>query len=210
MNNYIEIFSNFFEKGGWRGEGGESFSGIGSSLAYTENYRNNLLKIIKKYNIENIFDCSCGDWNWMKEITEHLPNYVGNDVVKSLIEKNNKLYGKNNISFVFGDMITTLEKYEDKKFDLIICRHTFEHLPEEYCINAINEFKRVCKYAIITTNNSLNVSNADISKVANGNSRGIHLHLSPYNQLLNSPIESFYDSIGQPQTYGCFGNLYKF
>jgi len=105
-----------------------------------------------------------------------------------------------------------LQKYEDKYFDLLICRHTFEHLPEEYCIKAINEFKRVSKYAIITTNNSLNASNSDInaSNVANGNSRGIYLHVSPYNHLLNDPIESFYDSIGQPQAYGCFGNLYKF
>jgi len=210
MNNYIEIFTKFFEVGGWRGPGGESVSGIGSSLAYTENYRKNLLKIITKYDIKNIFDCSCGDWNWMKEIKEQLPIYVGNDVVKNLIENNNKLYKTDKISFVHGDMISTLRNYENKKFDLIVCRHTFEHLPEEYCIEAINEYKRVANYAIITTNNSLNVSNVNINKVANGNSRGIHLHLSPYVHLLNEPVESFYDSIGEHQTYGCFGNLYKF
>jgi len=209
VSNYVEIFSKFFENGGWAHS--ESVSGTGSSLAYTEHFRKNLVRIIKQYDINSIFDCSCGDWNWMKEIKSELPFYIGNDAAKKLIEKNNRLYSSKTISFIHGDMLTNLKKYEDKKIDLIICRHTFEHISENYCIEVINEIKRVSKYALITTNNNIkDVKNSDI-KVTNGHdSRAVYLHLEPYMSLLKVPIENFYDSIGEPQEYGCFGNFYKF
>jgi hypothetical protein len=209
MDNLKEKFTNTFIYDKWYMGSGESKSGLGSSLEYTKNFRENLLRIFKYYSIKNCFDCSCGDWNWMKEIKNELPIYVGNDIVTTLIEQNNTNYKSENISFVSNDMISQLTSYDDNHFDLILCRHTLEHLNERYNIDVIQQIKRVSKYAIITSGNNLQL-NRDINDVDGVSSRGINLDISPYFELLGKPIEKFYDSIGEPKEVGCFGYLYSF
>lgn len=194
-----ENFTNTFVNDRWNSVNGQSKSGLGSSLEYTINLRDNLLRIIDKYNIKTIFDCSCGDWNWMKEIKEKLPTYVGNDIVETLIDKNNSDYKSDKISFVSNDMLSQLKKYDNKSFDLILCRHTLEHLKNNYSIEVITEIKRVSKYAIITTNNRVEI-NEEISNMDGVLARSINLKLTPFVEVLGDIIEKFYDSKGEPST----------
>jgi ubiquinone/menaquinone biosynthesis C-methylase UbiE len=203
-----EKFTNTFINDRWYMGSGESKSGLGSSLEYTNNFRENLLRIFKDYSIKNCFDCSCGDWNWMKEIKNELPIYVGNDIVTPLVEQNNVKYKSENISFVSNDMLSQLKLYGDDYFDLILCRHTLEHLNNEYIINVIQEIKRVSKYAIITSSNNSQI-NKNIN-VDGFSSRGVNLDVTPYLELLGKPIERFYDSKGENKEVGCFGYLYSF
>jgi 2-polyprenyl-3-methyl-5-hydroxy-6-metoxy-1,4-benzoquinol methylase len=208
INNMREKFTNTFKNNSWHMGSGESKSGLGSSLDYTVNFRNNLTRIISEYNINNIFDCSCGDWNWMKEIKDSLGFYIGNDIVKELIDKNNEKYKNDKISFVSNDMLTEMKKYENKYFDLVLCRHTLEHLNNKYVVDVIQEIKRVSKYAIITSSNNSQL-NKDIN-VDGVSSREINLDIIPYSDLLGKPIEKFYDSKGENKNTGCFGYLYSF
>ena len=208
LNSMKEKFTNTFDNDGWHMGSGESKSGLGSSLVYTEHFRNNLVRIIKQYDINKMFDCSCGDWHWMKEIKGLLPEYVGNDIVDSLVAINNQNYGTDKISFVSNDMLSQMKTYEDNHFDLVVCRHTLEHLTNNYCFDVINEIKRVSKYAIITSTNTGSV-NIELSNMDGAASRMINLDLTPFVELLGSPVESFFDSKGEVKTQGCFGNLYK-
>jgi ubiquinone/menaquinone biosynthesis C-methylase UbiE len=210
LNSMKQKFTNTFDNDGWHMGSGESKSGLGSSLRYTVHFRQNLVRIINEYQIKKMFDCSCGDWNWMKEIKNFIPEYVGNDIVESLVNENNKKFGTDKISFVSNDMLSQMKIYEDKHFDLVICRHTLEHLVNDYCFDVVKEIKRVSKYAIITsTNTSAASQNLEIENMNGTASRMINLDLSPFNEMLGTCIEKFYDSEGEPKPNGCFGYLYR-
>ena len=203
MKNLKELFTNTYVNNGWTQDG--SVSGLGSSLAYTENIRNVLVDIIKQNGIKTIWDCSCGDWNWMKEIKDELPNYIGNDIVDRLVEINNETYGSDRIKFQCGDMLEELIKLKTMSIDLIICRHTLEHLPTQYAIDVVKEIHRVSKHSLITSNPN---GNSEID--ANGqNSRPIDLERDEYSTILGKPIQRYYDTKGIP-VEGEYGiNLYE-
>jgi SAM-dependent methyltransferase len=203
MKNLKELFTNTYVNNGWTQDG--SISGLGSSLAYTENIRKVLVDIIKQNGIKTIWDCSCGDWHWMKEIKDELPNYIGNDIVDRLVEINNETYGSDTIRFQCGDMLEELRKLETMSIDLILCRHTLEHLPTDYAIDVVREIHRVSKHSLITSN--LN-GNSEID--ANGqNSRPIDLQKDEYFAILGNPIQRYYDTNGIP-VEGVYGmNLYE-
>jgi ubiquinone/menaquinone biosynthesis C-methylase UbiE len=208
------IYNMFYLRGMWGDMGGGSKSGLGSSLEYTESYTENLVKIIDEYGIKNIFDCSCGDWFWTQHIKDKFENYIGNDITEQLILDNISQFQSENINFVCNDMLSQMGTYEDKQFDLIICRHTLEHLPTDYNMNSIKEMKRISKYGLITSSvqpdvkNNIDI-NVDYGYI--GQSRSVNIELSPYIEELGKPILRFWDSVkGKEDQFGCFGLLYKF
>ena len=209
------MFVNTYVKNIWGSN--ESRSGVGSTLPYTENFRKYLVETINNNEIKEIFDCSSGDWNWMKEIYKELPdtvNYIGNDIVPQLIESNNQKYGSDRFKFVCNDMLTQLKTYSDKSIDLVLCRHTLEHLPLQYCIGVVTEIKRVSKRAIITSsNNEYNISNTELD-VNGHNSRQINLDMSPFVDILGVYNKNFVDTTiikSEPiQRNGCWGYYYCF
>ena len=204
MSNLKELFTATYSNGSWLSEG--SKSGPGSTLPYTVNFRNTLLDIIKSKKVKTIFDCSCGDWTWMKEIQQHLPKYVGNDIVESLIEENTKKYESDNIKFICGDMLDALKTYETNSFDLIICRHTLEHLPTQYCIDAVREIKRVGKFGLITSRNG---ENSEI-KMDGVLSRIVNLEKDEYYEILGEPTNRHWDTMVEPDDNTSHCNFYKF
>jgi ubiquinone/menaquinone biosynthesis C-methylase UbiE len=169
----------------------ESKSGLGSTNEYTINIRNKLISFIKENSIKNILDTSCGDWFWMRLIKNDLPNYTGLDIVKDIVNKNNELYSSSNIQFIHTDFLSFIKKQDDKSIDLILCRHTLEHLPTEYNIEFFIECKRVCKYLFVTGYNNMDKTNSELYDT---NYRQINLKLSPYSDILNSFYKlEFYD-----------------
>ena len=204
-------FTSTYVNGKWRSN--ESKSGKGSELAFTVNYRKYLLKIIKGENIQSMFDTSCGDWNWMKEIKDELPIYVGNDIVEPLIEDNIVKYGSDKVSFTCEDVLTQLKSYGDKEFDLIICRHTLEHLPTKYVINTLNEIRRVSNYGIITSSSGDNI---ELNRFDGRSARPVNLNKSPYKEIVGEVYKLFVDTHGEDlgdyttKSEGCFGYVYKF
>jgi hypothetical protein len=73
----------------------KSASGAGSDLG---NATQTSLKIIKEtiveYEVTSMIDVPCGDANWMFEsfITDHLPLYIGLDVVSAVIDQNKRRF----------------------------------------------------------------------------------------------------------------------
>jgi hypothetical protein len=207
-------YSNFYSKGMWLPIGGESKSGLGSSTRYTELYSKNLVRIIEDYNIKKIFDTSCGDWFWMKNIKQNFEFYIGNDICQELIEENKK-YKSDKVTFTNNDMLSQMKLYDDLEFDLVICRHTLEHLPTEYNLNSISEMKRISKYALITSANFDYSLNRDCKIEFNGDLfppyNSINLDLNPYKEVLQDPVEKFWDILPENQSSnGTYGYLYKF
>ena len=196
MEKIKNLFTNTYNLNSWGDN--QSKSGVGSSLEYTESIRKFLVNFIKENNIKKIFDCSCGDWYWMKEIKHNFIDYLGNDIVDDIIKVNNEKYSSDNIKFVCGDLFDTLSKFEYDHFDLIICRHTLEHLPAEYVKKCLEIISKKTKYAFIT--NSTLSDNKELNNFDGVNARGINLNSPPSENILPKKMTSFWDSIGINET----------
>jgi 2-polyprenyl-3-methyl-5-hydroxy-6-metoxy-1,4-benzoquinol methylase len=192
MEKIKNLFTNTYHSNSWGDS--QSKSGTGSSLEYTESIRKFLVNFIKEKKIEKIFDCSCGDWNWMKEIKDNFVDYLGNDIVDTLINVNNEKYSSDEIKFVCGDLVDTLSKFEDNYFDLIICRHTLEHLPTDYVKKCLELISKKTNYAFIT--NSTLKDNTELNDFNGVNARGINLNLPPYENMVPKRMTSCWDTIG--------------
>lgn len=173
-NKLANVFTNIYETNGWKNK--ESRSGPGSTLAYTENLRKELPILFKKYNIENVLDAPCGDFNWFKDIvaTQNI-NYTGGDIVSSLIDKNNSMYKSDNINFELLDI--TKDPLPDA--DLMVCRDCLFHLSNEdikkFFVNFINSN---INYLLTTTHVNLDeFKNYDIES---GKFRKIDLFSDPF------------------------------
>lgn len=198
------LFTQTYRENKWGSS--ESRSGEGSSLAYTESIRSLLLELIGE-GVDTIWDCSCGDWNWMKEIRESLPHYIGNDIVEDIVKVNTEKFGSDRIRFQSGDMLSSLKRIGDSSIDLVLCRHTLEHLPTDYSIEVVREIRRVSKWALITSNT--HSGNSPINP--NGhNARVINLERDEYYTILGSPTSKHWDSIGEMGDRLPNLNLYKF
>jgi len=208
MQNLETIFDNIYKNNGWDMGQNESKSGLGSTNEYTINIRNTFISFIKENSIKNVLDTSCGDWYWMKFIKSNLPNYTGLDIVKDIVDKNNELYSDSNTKFIHTDFLSFIKKQEDKSIDLILCRHTLEHLPTEYNIEFLKECKRVCKYLFVTGYNNINKLNVDLPDTIY---RPINLKLSPYSDILSPYYKhEFYDGPNYTFLSEMVMNIYDF
>ena len=124
----------------WGMNGKDSLSGGGSNIKKAEVFSKILLDYIKNNNIENIFDCSCGDWNWMKEISSNFKNYLGVDYSEKIIKMNSK-YVSNKIKFKVGDCEKHLNDSE-LIYDTCILRHTIGHLTTQKNLSILKTIKK--------------------------------------------------------------------
>ena len=85
----------------------ESVSGPGSEIENTKNIRKELIKFIQKYNIKIFLDIPCGDFNWIKNIINKNIKYIGGDIVKELIDRNNKKFSQ----IQYNELLRTLRGY---------------------------------------------------------------------------------------------------
>lgn len=160
--------------------------GSGSTVEFTELFRNTLPVIFKEYNITSMLDLPCGDHSWMS-LVEFPKNfaYIGADIVEFMIEQNRVNYpGKD-----FRVMDLSIDPLP--AVDLLLCRDCLFHL-DEVAIN--NVFRNIADSKIqyvLTTSYLLQYSNN--ININTGNFRPINLELEPFN--LPEPIARFDDGI---------------
>lgn len=110
--------------------GNESVNGPGSTLALTENLRQELPRIFRDYNIKTMLDLPCGDWAWMKTVPLDSVDYLGWDVEPTLIEQNKELE-RPGIRF---EEVNALTVHDFPKVDLILCKDFLYHLPTKWVL----------------------------------------------------------------------------
>jgi SAM-dependent methyltransferase len=176
-----EFFSKIYNENylGWWGN--QSRSGHGSEGISAQQKIDLMKKIINKYEIKNILDIGCGDFNWMSKIP--LIKYVGIDIVDEIISDNTEKYSNNNISFEKvnilkeRDIINFTTKY-NIKWDLVICFDIIGHLTNfeldklfDFIIDTIN-----VKKLIVTNKRDSYTSNILTEKTRND---GIDISIYP-------------------------------
>ena len=167
-----DIFTNIYLNNKWGDK--ESFSGSGSNLRQTRVILKSLPNLINKYKIKSFLDIPCGDFYWMKEFNFEDLNYIGADIVKEIIDKNNINYSKKNINFLNLNLISD----DLPHADLLFCRDCLVHFSFEDIFKALKNIKRTkCKYFMTT-----NFYKRDINEnIPTGAWRTINLCKPPFN-----------------------------
>lgn len=166
------IFTYIYEKNCWLSK--ESVSGPGSELRVTENMRQALTALIKRFGITSIADAPCGDLNWMRHVDIGTCRYIGIDIVQELIENNARLFGATR-EFRHLNLIENVIE----QVDLIICRDMLAHLTDEQIFKVLKNFKKSGSKYILATTNLQSTGNTQISRA--GDWRKLNLELPPFN-----------------------------
>jgi hypothetical protein len=176
INSREDKFSLIYETNYWSSS--ESRSGTGSTLKYTENLRKELPKLFIRYSIQKVFDAPCGDFNWMSRLLPSVNvEYIGADIVKSLIASLNAKHKTPQTQFIDFDLV----KDVPPEVDLMICRDCLFHLSFQDTKSVLDNFiKSRSTYLLTTTykNTEKWFTNKDI---VTGDFRYIDLCSEPYN-----------------------------
>jgi hypothetical protein len=130
------IFERAFEGPAWGSR--ESRSGDGSELGATETLRYYLPDLCRRLGIRTIFDGPCGDWNWMRHVDLTNIDYVGADLVRSLIVDNQNRFSRPGVRFIVADL--TRDPLD--RADLILCRDCWVHLSFRDIAAMLENFRR--------------------------------------------------------------------
>jgi len=168
-------FSEIYKHNLWSSN--ESLSGEGSEVEFTKPLQNWLTKNIPKLNVKTFVDASCGDFNWMKLVLPNLNvDYLGLDIVESIIEKNRSLYSNDKTNFDIADIC----KDKIPNCDLIMVRDCLFHLSYKDINKFLENLKKTEYKYLLTTTHCLedDFKNTDI---VTGDWRLINLFSKPFN-----------------------------
>lgn len=179
--NIEDIFNNHYKRNFWGSN--ESWSGKGSELNQTKYVIEAINDVIKSYNITSILDVPCGDFNWIRYSDVIKVDYLGGDIVESLIENNNKVF--KNKSLKFQKLDITKDKLP--KVDLIFVRDCLVHLSYDNIFEAFERIKESGSKYLLTTSFMGREINMDIK---NGDWRPLNLQIEPFNYKKNIYIYS--------------------
>lgn len=183
IGNAEERFTSIYEENKWRD--GESRSGAGSSLKATESIRKKIPALINSLGVKIILDVPCGDYNWIQHMEwfDEI-RYIGGDIVKSLVDKNQQEYGDKNTSFAH----INLTKGPLPAADLLLCRDCLVHLCYDDIDSAIRNFMESGIRYLLTTTHPAISQNIDIPT---GHFRTLNLQIPPFEFC--EPLEIFDD-----------------
>jgi hypothetical protein len=102
----------------------ESRSGVGSTLDSTRVLRAELPVALRQLGARVLLDVPCGDFTWMERVDLSGIDYIGGDIVPSIVKKNQRLHASGSRRFVGLDL--TRDVLPDA--DVLLCRDCLVHL----------------------------------------------------------------------------------
>jgi hypothetical protein len=170
-----EKFSEIHKNNLWSSK--ESVSGAGSEVAYTEALRKWLVANIQKLKVKEFVDAPCGDFNWMKLVTPNVDiNYIGLDIVDSLISKNKSEYGSSKVDFRVANICEDVLP----ACDIIMVRDCLFHLSYSDINSFLNNLARTDYKFLLTTTHKVGPDFKN-SNIITGDFRIIDLFSEPFN-----------------------------
>ena len=174
-----QLFKKIYDTNGWQGT--VSRSGPGSTIVKTTSLRTSLPILLKELNATVLVDAPCGDFYWMKAVNlSHLDQYIGIDIVPSMIASNAQQFANAKRQFACKDIVTDLLP----KADVILCRDCLQHLTFESIFATIKNFKDSGSTYLLVSNHPEVTSNRDFGKNNLNHplrTRLINLTLPPFN-----------------------------
>ncbi|HMF87192.1 MAG TPA: class I SAM-dependent methyltransferase [Gemmatimonadaceae bacterium] len=140
-----ERFARIYQTNLW--SDAESRSGAGSSLDATASLRVALPPLLRSVNARRLLDVPCGDFNWMSQVDLSAIDYIGGDIVESIIEANRQRYESPGRVFMRVDL--TSGPLPDA--DVILCRDCLVHFSFDNIIAAFRTIKASGAQYLLTT-----------------------------------------------------------
>ena len=146
-----QTFEKIYAEGWWghyRAERLEFDSGKSSHLSYFLEAYIHAIHAVKSSNpeIATVLDLGCGDFNVGRQIAPQFSTYAGVDIVKSLIDRNQALYGRDSTTFLCCDI--TKDKLPDA--DLILIRQVLQHLSNDDILAFLKNIQGKYRHLIIS------------------------------------------------------------
>ena len=156
--------SEIYARGIWGGG-----SGAGSNIENTLLYAAYVQHLIK-HGVRSIVDLGCGDWRFSQYLDLAGRDYLGVDVVPSVVEANTKAYAREGVRFICADVTT----FDIPACDLLLCKDVLQHLSNAN-VSAILARAAVAETALIT--NDFHPVNQDCN---NGDTQPLNLAAAPF------------------------------
>ncbi len=169
-------FTEIYNSNYWRND--ESISGSGSTLEYSANLRAALPELFEKYNVKQLLDAPCGDYNWMRRVVEETGiAYIGGDIVAPLIAQNQQKYGGEGVQFRHLD----ITKGPLPKSDMMMVRDCLFHLSYADILKFLQVFM-ASDIALLLTSSHVNTADKRFENedILSGNFRSIDLFAAPF------------------------------
>jgi hypothetical protein len=178
------VFSEYYKNGEWvRGEG-KSRSGPGSDIEYTGRIRKALPELCLELRVQTLLDIPCGDLAWISKVDLPVVNYIGADIVQSIVEENSAAYGNAQRQFKKLNVVSD----NLPRADLVMVRDLFIHLNKDQISRSLaNIYASGSRWLLTTTYPNLTVN----TEIVPGQFRPINLTISPFN--LPQPIRIIHD-----------------
>lgn len=174
LTNQKEKFSEIYKNNFWSSS--ESVSGEGSEIAYTEPLRKWLISIIEILKVKDFVDAPCGDFNWMKHVMPNVDiNYIGLDIVDSLIRKNKSEYVSSKLDF----RVANICKDALPACDMIMVRDCLFHLSYDDINNFLHNLAKTDYKYLLTTTHKVDPDFKN-SNIITGDFRIIDLFSQPF------------------------------
>jgi SAM-dependent methyltransferase len=178
-----DVFSRAYEKNTWGGR--ESGSGAGSDLRATEVVRTQLTGLLHRHKVTSLLDAPCGDWNWMQHVDLTGIEYLGADIVPSVIAANQQKFERPGVSFAIAD----LTRDNLPPAEAIICRDCLAHLSYHDISEILANFRRTGATWVLL-NTYPEVEN-NRNQFTGARWRLLNLQLPPFN--FPDPVEALSD-----------------
>lgn len=198
-DDHATAFEKVYRNGTWRMLPWTPASGTGSSESHTRGYRDMLTEFIKEHNIKSVVDYGCGDWTFSQLIDWTGIDYLGVDVVQSVVDANNEQHGGDGIEFRRSDLSALSKRENIKKADLWIVKDVFQHwsIPDiEFFLKTTSEHNAYTY--LLFTNCITDGNNVEIKP---GDFRHLNHQKEPFSKYF--PIDVYsYHGFGTLTAYG--------
>jgi hypothetical protein len=164
-------FERIYETNLWSDP--ESRSGVGSSLDATRVVRAELPKALRRLEARTLLDVPCGDFTWMARVDLSGIDYIGGDIVATIVEKNNRLHSSSSRRFMDLD----LTRDSLPAADVLLCRDCLVHLSYANIRAVLANVARSSIRYLLTTSFPGRNDNYD---VADGDWRALDLEAPPF------------------------------
>ena len=126
----------------------ETRSGTGSSLDSTRVLREKLPNALHKLGTRVLLDVPCGDFTWMERVDLTGIDYIGGDIVRSIIDSNRQEKSGKRRRFIEVDL--TRDKLPDA--DVLLCRDCLVHLSYANIAQVFDNIRRSrIRYVLMTS-----------------------------------------------------------
>lgn len=141
------VMEQIYEKHLWGGIEMDFYSGEGShDPILVQPYIDCVSNFLQSFDEPiTVCDLGCGDFNIGKQLVPYSKSYVAVDIVPALIERNNKVFYHDNLSFYCLD----ISKDELPKGDCALVRQVLQHLANDEVSNILKKLIKF-QYVIIT------------------------------------------------------------